>query len=262
MRSWSNCPVLMAVIIVCVSGHTFAFERSQDPDNGVYLCWEDRTITFMVNENCSSRMTQAGCLAGVLSAMEEWNSPECSDLQIVLGGTTPRTDVGFDLDNPEDNINLILWQDSQWVYRPGTVAMTTVTYHATEGRIVDADLELNGLSYDYETEAAVHNALLHELGHMIGLDNSKDPGSVMFSDSTDLAKTTKNTLSHDDIDAICFVYPSGGETPEDGGGDDPEDQGGGCNSTGGTGAPCQYLLILPMILLFIRRLGVRRICRL
>jgi len=54
----------------------------------------------------------------------------------------------------------------------------------------------------------VRNTLTHEVGHLIGLDNSSDPSVVMHG-ASQLGDVDKRTLKQDDIDGLCAIYPQG-----------------------------------------------------
>lgn len=100
------------------------------------------------------------------------------------------------------------WQDRE------TLALTTLTFNASTGVILDADMELNPLpgwvssaqpppeleKYDLDS------ALLHEAGHFLGLSHVDDPNAVMFASYTPGAVRRK--LTDDDENGICAIYPS------------------------------------------------------
>ena len=111
-----------------------------------------------------------------------------------------------------------------------------------DGAIVDADIEINGVDFaisvngqslgDAGCKADLANTLTHELGHLLGLEHpcrtGGDPPRTdgngnpvpscsqttdpVILDATmynfqDCGETKKATLSPDDIDGVCAVYP-------------------------------------------------------
>jgi len=150
-----------------------------DP-SGACKCiwWENRTITIYVNENCSSDVTLDGCLAAVQNAIDYWNTPECSDVLLVFGGTTPRQDVGYDPDG-EDNINLVIWRESNWQTqdcpdpeRPcrdqRAEELSTTVYNLDTGQAVDTDIEFNGESIEY-SETLIESRMVHHFSDALGV---------------------------------------------------------------------------------------------
>jgi len=138
--------------------------------------------------------------------------------------------------------------DPPVIHAPGAAVVTTVTYireGPQEGAIVDADIEINGVNFaisaNGETlsdptrcKAELQNTLTHELGHLLGfddtcqapgepqrVDNNGNPvppcGLVLpgnpIADTTmypfqDCGEIKKETLAADDIQAVCEVYPT------------------------------------------------------
>jgi hypothetical protein len=132
-------------------------------------------------------------------------------------------------------------------YADTAAGITTATYvddgtNPRDGAIVDADIEINGVDFAIaiggvslgtaSCQAELQNTLTHELGHLHGLEHTclapGDPPRVdengsavpecadttdpLILDATmynyqDCGETKKETLSDDDIDAICSIYP-------------------------------------------------------
>jgi hypothetical protein len=133
-----------------------------------------------------------------------------------------------------------------WIHDPQAAGITTVFYvdeagHSEDGRILDADIELNGahhfvFSVDGRKDGTdVENTVTHELGHVMGLDHPCDdgtrspvppdhlgrplPGCVPESALPAAMKQTtmynfagngetfKRSPEADDIQGICDTYP-------------------------------------------------------
>jgi hypothetical protein len=133
-------------------------------------------------------------------------------------------------------------------HSPSAAGLTTAVFvddsgSDRDGAIVDADIELNGvdfaISHDDQTlgtagcKSDLANTLTHELGHLLGLEHpcraGSDPARVdgagnpvpscsattdpVILEATmynfqDCGETKKATLSQDDINAICAIYPT------------------------------------------------------
>jgi len=133
--------------------------------------------------------------------------------------------------------------DSPWTcsYDQAALAITSVFVQRSTGRIQEADIEVNDRYFSW-TDLALNpdrskhdlqNALTHEMGHLIGLDhtcfnpspnlvrptdNKGDPVPDCATASPEVRATTtfpsampgdtsKRTLSADDKQAICDIYP-------------------------------------------------------
>ena len=109
---------ILAVLLIC--GEARPYSRSRDPENGVCLWWNSRTMTYYINETCSVDTQLNNCLNAVQAAFNAWNGHACTDMQVVYGGSTPRDDVGYN-QSKTNNINLIVWLDGQGLL-PDTTA--------------------------------------------------------------------------------------------------------------------------------------------
>jgi hypothetical protein len=233
---------------------SLAFERSRDPFTGVCLVAERRELTFHLDDGCRVGGSLETCREAVESALEVWNQSGCSDVRLGLGGIVRRGRVESDVVRPEANIWLIKVTGHPGRAGPHPqrledreVGRSVVTYDRVTGRIVDADMliEDEGLQPD-----ALHNVVLHEAGHALGLGHSRAWSAVMFS--TTPASPRIESLGEDDRAGLCELYPLGLPTPACGGG--PvwartehgsslmEDPGVGCASAGPAGGAAWLLL--------------------
>ncbi len=195
-----------------------AFQRSRDDKTGACLWWKGRTLRFFTNVACSEDVSLRACLEAVEASAVQWNGHACSDLTLVSAGTTPRTDVGFDQEHWDDNLNLVVWQEDRWNHDRRAIALATTTYDTESGRIVDADIELNGVYFSFSTSDTplvrtdIQNTLTHELGHLLGLDHSALLDATMYANA-DEGELEKRDLHPDDIAGLCYIYPIGEKTP-------------------------------------------------
>lgn len=149
-----------------------------------------------------------------------------------------------------------------------------------DGELVDADIELNGVDFAIATggqslgtascQADLGNTLTHELGHLLGLEHTcLTPADAPHVDGTGAAvplcsspltpaiidatmypfqecgETSKTSLSQDEVDALCAIYPTAAD-PGVCAAPDPLDT--GCCATGGQApAPAIALAVLGLI---------------
>jgi hypothetical protein len=117
------------------------------------------------------------------------------------------------------NANVIIFRDQEWAYSEVNheLAATWVTVDRA-GTIVDADIEINAtapLSIPPEdaglelgviaNQRDLASILLHEAGHFLGLDHSREEGAVMQAALQ--VGEVRTQLTADDTAAICAAYP-------------------------------------------------------
>jgi hypothetical protein len=121
------------------------------------------------------------------------------------------------------NANIVIFRDDEWPYSEvdHELAATWLTVDRT-GTIVDADIEINATAPlfvptgDEELELGVIanqrdllSIMVHEAGHFLGIDHSREDGAVMQA-ALDVGEE-RTALSPDDEAAICAAYPPDAE---------------------------------------------------
>jgi hypothetical protein len=162
----------------------------------------------------------------VQTAVTRWQAPSCSGLTFHYDGAT------FDRAAPDDATNTVEWLTSGWEgagFAADAAALTDLAYQragGTDWRIVEADLYVNADTLHWvlggsgpEGYRDVSSVLTHESGHMLGLLHPCEPdgadgapeceGSGISSSTTmyPFYDASQVTLSEDDIDGVCFLYP-------------------------------------------------------
>ena len=218
------------VMVALYAVPVYALEQVCEAD----FCYHQprHQVTFMLNEGCTAGGSLQICIDAVESAMDAWNTPECSDLRLLFGGTTPRVDIGYSQENPDANINLIYVLDTGWSHSQTNPRVSTMSYDGQNGTILDYDIEVNN-QYFTLTEVDLHNILARDLGMALGFDkDSGDPDSIMQVASGE----QKQVLSPADAQALCQLYP----LPEH----EPPSSGCSCQVFSGPGSGLAVLFLL------------------
>ncbi|MBI2892804.1 MAG: matrixin family metalloprotease [Deltaproteobacteria bacterium] len=243
-----------------------AWVRSHvDGEESLYLYWPSRTITVALSSQGSQDVEPGAMRAAVMRSLTTWSANACTDLYVVWGGLTASRVTNLVSAGEPDRTNALVWREEDWPdFVPAeTLALTTLVYDNTLGAIIDGDIDFNGAEFfwtatddESQIRADVQNTVTHELGHLIGLDHSDVPDSTMFFE-TEPAETKKRDLDEDDLDALCFIYPTGGDTPLDTVTADPaalELAGSSCAAAPGAPAPgASAPVLLALALVAVRR---------
>lgn len=187
--------------------------------------WPDTCHTFVINRDGSDNFpVEEGddfdplLMDAILDSFEAWSFATCSNFEFAYGGLTCSRDVGFFSQDVSGNQNLVVWRDEDWEHASDTIALTTLSTDPETGEIRDADVEFNGVFFEFgflasDRETAlvdVSNTLTHEVGHMLGLDHERDIiESTMFPSSVG-GEIYKRDLHPDDVQGLCSIYPGSG----------------------------------------------------
>jgi hypothetical protein len=182
----------------------------------------------------------------VEAAFQTWQAVQdrCGNLLLVEGPRTSSRFVGYD---PAHREHLVLFREQLctdvvspgdpclqagtcgnvhdcWEHAADALALTTTTFDVASGEILDADIELNAAGYTLTTVDSpacqsgalgqgcvaydVQATATHEIGHLLGLDHTDYPGSVM-NPTARVGDLSKRTLDPGSQDFVCDVYPKG-----------------------------------------------------
>ena len=144
-------------------------------------------------------------IAALQSAEQEWTSISSTSFQLAYNGPTM-------LGATYDGVNVISWP-SVWNHASSAFAVTLTTYDLNTGFLLDSDIVLNRNVQFFSqpgdespNRVDLRYVMLHENGHLAGLDHSPDPSAVMYVDFK--SGIVGHGLATDDINGLSTLYPA------------------------------------------------------
>lgn len=176
---------------------------------GKQIRWSVDSVSLQMDAEYENWLNPGDSFAAIEMGFEAWRGlPRVPDLVIRPGH--PAT-VGHHDGHPTNGIYLL----KDWPYEKEKLAVTIVTYEMDTGRLLDADIVVNGeahfsllpepmtgTSNDYDIAAV----LAHESGHVLGLGESQaDPQATMWPYARP-GDVSKRSLFEDDEDGVTTSY--------------------------------------------------------
>ena len=264
-----------AALAAALPAHAYVRScATNDAGQEVCFYWPGRSIAWKLNPP-SAAISSPSCtadavLAAAQSSFAAWTqatrsneSAPCDQLALPYGGTTSSIAVGIgsaaehivvfrqgfcsnDTSFPADDPcrtdgtcgNTHNCFDDAGALGQNTIALTTVSYSPSSGKIGDADIEVvdwNGQNRDgslagtpdgwyftcqdpaalpnctaYGQTGCVYmdlqNTLTHEAGHFIGLNHPPVAEATMYGYAQP-GTVDKRSLADDDVNGVCAIYP-------------------------------------------------------
>jgi predicted Zn-dependent protease len=183
--------------------------------------WRDSIIRITVDESVVK--IDEGAFEGVISAISAWQETDPYLPTLVVEKADHVRAVGYDSRGP--NQNSVVFMPGGAKIAKGALAITIITFDQASGRVLDADIVINGEhkfgTAESMSEAArvatydLQNVLTHEFGHFLGLGEEYEKQvATMYAYSLP-AETEKRDLDGLDKKRISGLYVESDEPEAD-----------------------------------------------
>ncbi len=198
---------LVFVVVLSIPSMSFAYNAKHSASGGL-VHWQQHKVSLRIDPRLETLLADGQVRAAVNMATDAWrgfsNVPDIA----IEDGAPP----AYDPDHRGNGIYLM----DKWPFQPNQLAVTVLTY-AGNGDVLGVDVLVNGeKSFALLNEAAAPDSaaehydlgavLTHELGHVLGLDESYDhPEATMFP-QIHAGEVRPRVLSTDDENGVMDVY--------------------------------------------------------
>lgn len=227
--------------------------------------WFDSSIEYRVSGTSTTGLIAGDFTALVQDAAAVWKSSlGASDViteeqacipDLVYAGLSRNTSGNYGAVRDDESTVYFINDPAVWAergYDPKALAMTNIFTEEigdVKGRIIEADIEINGAAFNFTGPAdtleletkRLGYTIEHEFGHVIGMGHSEVSTSLMYATTTDDDVSFPLELDNDDVEGACFLYREI-EVPVVKAAQDASS--GGCNTGSGSNTPA-----LPMFAL-------------
>ena len=240
-------PVLLAGLVLGLSGSAHAYTINTT-EVGKRIRWSVDTVQMQMDPEFERFLGPGDGYASLAMGFEAWRGlPRVPDLIIRPG--TPDS-LGHHDGHATNGIYLL----RDWPYETAKLAVTIVTYEMDTGRLLDADIVVNGKAAfavldepvkGGKSEYDLPAVLTHEAGHVLGLGESNSGQEATMWPYARPDDIDKRSLDEDDEDGAIDSYQSAPPPAADGCG--PSTVGGRAGSRGGIAFSLWMLAVIPML---------------
>ncbi|MGE0712382.1 MAG: carboxypeptidase regulatory-like domain-containing protein [Planctomycetota bacterium] len=204
----------LSILLTLTAAQAFVSLRT---DGGAPLRWHESTITVTLSTELDPAIADGSDEAAARAALATWEQASEGGLRLVTDDA-PAARARSDWQS--DDLHLVWWdpadQSGLFPAGSGLIAMTPVDFDPRTGRILDADVIVDGrqrFSTRGATDAYDLQAVLtHELGHLLGLDHSPLGGQTMSPVPLRGGDGGQASLAPDELAALRALYPGASAT--------------------------------------------------
>lgn len=196
------CSIAAASLgLFLAAGGLGAFTVNTAPD-GSFLSWPGERTAIFYRIGSGAEAVNPGAIEDISRAFAEWEEKSRGELSFIFEGISEEGKA------TRDGHNTISWVSGYWPYGGETAAVSTIWFSEETGEIEEVDIEFNARDHDWDLPGSpdLLETALHEIGHLLGIGHSFNPGAVMHGHRYP-GRSSRGTLSRDDFEALSFLYP-------------------------------------------------------
>jgi hypothetical protein len=169
--------------------------------------WPDDAfpISYWVGADLgAAEVDDAKGMAAIARAFETWQAVDCFDAQFLFEGRIDDAAFG----DPADGRNTVFFVGKDW---PGDSLSPSATRVVADANVIrEGDIGLNAEGFQFAVDGDGHvaldieSALTHEIGRLLGLDESEANGATMNPQM--VGRPEGRSLETADLEAICALY--------------------------------------------------------
>lgn len=193
--------VIAVSVVLFAAGRLGAFTVNTG-DDGAFLTWPRERTAIFYRISSDGITVDPETVEEMGRVFAEWEEKSRGEIAFICEGLVEESRVA------RDGHNTMVWVSEVWPYGPEIAAVSTLWPAEDSGRIAEVDIEFNARDYDWTLPGSpdLAKVALHEIGHLLGIGHSFNPGAVMH-DTSYPGVPPRRTLSRDDIEALAFLYP-------------------------------------------------------
>jgi hypothetical protein len=188
-------------------------------EEGHPLYWPSSCVGYHMNQSASEQVSLADASSIMAGAFAGWASGGgiCFPSISVTALAPTASSVGYDMNGPNENVVAFMDQQPDPQDPAEALEKTTVTFDASTGAILDADIQIMTYGHSFLIDDGVdagdsydlRYVMTHAAGHFLGLAHSMVPEAVM-TPMVAAGAVPRPWIKDDDARGLCAIYPQNG----------------------------------------------------